>query len=114
MAEAPLPACCSRGSDGIKIAVRLKPRASAERVIGLRREADGGVALAVAVTAPPVDGKANAALIRLLAKLFHLPARDFSLALGAGDRRKLVEVAGDPARLAPLISEGLRPWSIPE
>ena len=93
--------------------MRLKPKASAERVIGLQPEADGGMALAVAVTAPPVDGKANAALIKLLAKLLHLPARDLSLALGAGDRRKLVHVAGDPARLVPLISEGLRPWSKP-
>jgi len=36
------------------------------------------VALSVAVTAPPVDGKANDALIRLLARLFHLPPRDLS------------------------------------
>ena len=70
-----LPACCSRGSDGVRVAVRLKPRASAERVVGLTREADGGMALSVAVTAPPVDGKANEALIRLLARLFHLPPR---------------------------------------
>lgn len=111
MADATLPACCSRGAEGVRVAVRLKPRASAERVIGLTREADGGMALSVAVTAPPVDGKANDALIRLLARLFHLPPRDLTLALGAGDRRKVVQVTGDPARLATLISEGLRPWS---
>ena len=93
--------------------MRLQPKASAERVIGLVPEADGGAALKVAVTAPPADGKANAALLRLLARLFGLPPRDFELVLGAADRRKVVAIAGAPDKLLPIVAEGLRPWSKP-
>lgn len=93
--------------------MRLQPKASAERVIGLVPEADGGAALKIAVTAPPADGKANAALLRLLARLFGIPPRDFELVLGAADRRKVVAIAGAPDRLLPIVAEGLRKWSKP-
>ena len=93
--------------------MRLQPKASAERVVGLVPEADGTMALKIAVTPPPADGKANAALVRLLARLFHLPPRDLSVVLGAADRRKVVEIAGEPGALARIIAEGLRSWSKP-
>jgi uncharacterized protein (TIGR00251 family) len=86
---------------GIRIAVRLTPRASAER-IGI---VDGK--LKVAVNAPPVDNQANEALLRLLAKQWRLARRDLSIVAGATSRNKTVHVAGDPAqlmtRLAPLL-----------
>ncbi|HVM80169.1 MAG TPA: DUF167 domain-containing protein [Stellaceae bacterium] len=113
MAEPPLPACCSRLAGGIRLSVRLQPKASAERVVGLVAEADGTQALKIAVTAPPADGKANAALLRLLARLFRLPPRDLEVVLGAADRRKVVAIAGAPAKLAPIVAEGLRKWSKP-
>ena len=111
MAETLLPPCCTRFPGGIRLSLRVQPKASAERVIGLVAEADGGVALKVAVTAPPADGKANAALLRLLARLFRLPQRDLELVLGAADRRKVVAIAGAADKLAPIVAEGLRPWS---
>jgi uncharacterized protein len=98
-------------ADGVRLAVRLTPKASAERIVGLADEADGGVVLKVAVTAAPENGKANAALLRLLARVFGLPPRDFSVVRGATDRRKVVAVTGAPAALAARITEGLRPWS---
>ena len=98
-------------ADGLRLAVRLMPKASAERIIGLADEADGGVVLKVAVTAPPEGGKANAALLKLLARAFRLPARDFAVVRGASDRRKVVAVTGAPAALVARITEGLRPWS---
>lgn len=101
----------SATADGVRLAVRLTPKASAERIVGLADEADGGVVLKVAVTAAPEHGKANAALVRLLAETFHLPPRDFSVVRGLTDRRKLVAVAGAPAALAARLTEGLRPWS---
>ena len=55
-------------ADGVRLAVRLTPKASAERIIGLADEADGGVVLKVAVTAAPEGGKANAALLKVLAR----------------------------------------------
>ena len=98
-------------SDGVRLAVRLTPKASAERIVGLADEAGGGVVLKVAVTAPPEGGKANAALLKLLARAFRLPARDFAVVRGASDRRKIVAVTGAPAALAARLKEGLRPWS---
>ena len=97
--------------DGVRLQVRLAPKASAERVIGLAAEADGGVALKIAVTAAPEAGKANDALLALLARLLRVPKRDLTLARGAGDRRKLVHVAGDPAALAARLADVLKPWS---
>jgi uncharacterized protein (TIGR00251 family) len=98
-------------SDGVRLAVRLTPKASAERIVGLADEADGGVVLKVAVTAAPEGGKANAALLKLLARAFRLPQRDFAVVRGQSDRRKTVAVTGVPAALAARITEGLRPWS---
>jgi uncharacterized protein (TIGR00251 family) len=95
---------------GLRLAVRLTPHAAAERILGLARDHEGAVALKVAVTAPPEAGKANDALLRLLAKTFRLPRTAFSIALGAGDRRKLVDIAGDPAKLMHHLEEVLRPW----
>jgi uncharacterized protein len=80
--------------DGVRLTVRVAPKASRSRVVGV---ADG--ALKVAVAAPPQDGKANAALIETIAEAFGVPRRDVVLAAGAASRRKLVDVAGDPARL---------------
>jgi uncharacterized protein len=80
--------------DGVRLTVRVAPKASRSRVVGL---ADG--ALKVAVAAPPEDGKANAALIDTLAEALGVPRRDVVLAAGAASRRKLVDVAGDAARL---------------
>ena len=93
------------------MAVRLQPKARAERIVGLVSEADGSTALKIAVTAPPADGAANAALLRLLSRLFRLPARDLELVLGAADRRKIVAISGAPEALAPIVRESLRPWS---
>jgi hypothetical protein len=107
----PLPFAAA--PDGLRLAVRLTPKASAVRIIGLAPEADGGMALKVAVTAPPEAGKANAALLALVAELLDLKQRDVTLALGATHRRKLVHVAGDPAALARRLEEVLQPWLTP-
>jgi uncharacterized protein len=105
---APLPFAAAPG--GVRVAVRLAPKSAADRVLGLAAEANGGVALKVAVTAPPEAGKANDALLRFLARLWRVPKRDLSLVLGHADRRKVVHVAGDPEALCRTIEEGLRPW----
>jgi uncharacterized protein (TIGR00251 family) len=107
----PLPFAAA--PDGLRLAVRLTPNASAARIIGLAPEADGGVALKVAVTAPPEAGKANDALLGLVAELLDVRRRDVTLALGATSRRKLVHVAGDPAALARRLEEVLQPWLTP-
>jgi uncharacterized protein len=78
------------GSNGVaRIAVRVQPRAAREEIAG---ERDG--ALLIRVTAPPVDGKANAAVCRLLAKRLGLAPGRVSVVRGASGRDKLVEVEG--------------------
>ena len=78
--------------------VRLSPAASATRVGGLVAEADGGVALKVMVTAVAEDGKANAALIALLARYWRIAKRDLAIVAGTTDRRKIVRVPGSRRR----------------
>ncbi len=97
--------------DGLRLAIRLTPKASANRILGVVEDGHGGTVLKAAVTAAPVDGKANAALIKLLARHFQLRPRDLAVAKGANDRSKLIAIAGDPGTLAGLMTEGLRPWS---
>ena len=83
-----------------RISVRLTPRASRDEIVGLR---DG--LLLVRVTAAPVDGAANEALVRLLAKALRVPPRDLRIASGATARTKVVEVAGlDAAEVAERLT----------
>ena len=77
------------GSGGCTISVRVQPRASRDRVLGLR---DG--ALRVSVTAPPHDGKANTALLELLAGSLGVAKSRLSIVRGYTARDKVVAVAG--------------------
>lgn len=81
----------------VRLAVRLIPRGGADRVDGVGE--DG--ALRVRVAAPPVDGAANEALCRLLARELRVPRGAVRVASGATGRSKLVEIDGmKPAALA--------------
>ncbi|MHA1569924.1 MAG: DUF167 domain-containing protein [Alphaproteobacteria bacterium] len=85
--------------NGVRIAVRLTPKASRSRIGPIAREADGAAAFKARVTAPPQDGKANAALIKLLAKKLGVAKTKVSIASGATSRRKILHVAGDARAL---------------
>ena len=90
---------------GVAVRLVVTPKASRNRVEGVRREADGGAVLRVAVTAAPEDGKANAAVIKLLAKAWRLPKSALSIRVGAAARRKVLFVEGDAGDLARRIRE---------
>jgi uncharacterized protein (TIGR00251 family) len=98
----------SSAPDGVRIAIRLTPRGRADRVDGIAASADGRSVLKIAVTAPPAENRANAALIDLLAKEWRLPKRDIAIVGGAKSRDKAVHIAGEPAallkRIAPLLA----------
>ena len=96
---------------GVRLAVRLTPKASRTAFQGVVQEADGSPALRVCVTAVPENGKANAALIAFLAKSWKLPKSAFSIVSGATDRRKSMLIAGitDPAQLEAHIHDLSRP-----
>lgn len=85
----------------------MTPGARKDAVEGLQPRAEGGRVLKVKVTAPPEDGRANAAVIALLAKRWRLPKSAFTLLRGERDRNKTLLIAGDPAALTALLERDL-------
>lgn len=83
----------------MRVRLKVNPRASANRVTGVEAAGDGAVVLKVAVTAAPEGGKANRALIKILARQWRLPKSSLGITAGAGDRRKTLLVEGDTAIL---------------
>lgn len=73
---------------------------------GIERDAAGAAYIKATVTAPAEGGKANAALLKLLAKTWKLPKTSLSIASGATSRHKVVHIAGQPADL----SDALEKW----
>ena len=73
----------------VRLRIRVQPRASANQIVGQH-----GDALRVRLTAPPVDGAANVALVELLAKTFGIPKQGVTIVAGASSRTKVVELAG--------------------
>lgn len=84
----------------MRFAIRVKPGARKESVGGRH-----GDALIVAVAAPPVDGKANDAVRKALAKAFGIRAQDVEIVAGGRGRDKVVELPDDPARLGELLTD---------
>jgi uncharacterized protein len=72
-----------------RLAVRVQPRAGRDEIAGYR----GGVLL-VRVTAPPVGGKANDAVRKLVAKRLGIAPGRVSVVRGASSRDKLMEIDG--------------------
>ncbi len=72
-----------------RISIRVQPRASDNKITGV---VDGVWQLRV--TAPPVEGEANAAVVALLASVLAVPKRDVTIDRGATGRNKVVRIAG--------------------
>ena len=77
-----------------RLAVRLTPRGGRDAVDGWTTDADGRPLLKVRVSCPPVDGEANAALIRVIAKALKLAPSAVRIASGETARVKMLEIAG--------------------
>ncbi|HEX9466741.1 MAG TPA: DUF167 family protein [Alphaproteobacteria bacterium] len=81
--------------DGVIVNIKVIPRARRNSI-----EPPGtDDALRVRVTAPPDDGKANAALIALLAEAWDVPRSTLTIAAGTTSRRKRIHVRGEPQSL---------------
>jgi uncharacterized protein len=78
-----------RRGDAVRFSVRLQPRASKNEIAGLQ-----GVALKVRVTAPPVDGLANEAMVELLSKALDTSRRNVCIVSGHSSRTKVIEISG--------------------
>jgi uncharacterized protein (TIGR00251 family) len=89
--------------DGLHVAIRLSPRAKADRVFAIGA-AQGRRVVKASVTAPPESGRANEALLHLLARTWRVPRRNLSIVAGSTSRSKAVRVAGDPQQLIEKIT----------
>ncbi len=89
MSKPNLPAFISVQPDGVSLAIKLQPRASANEIAGPL-----GNELRVKVTAPPVEAAANEALIRLLAETLDCPRSRVEILRGHTSRHKVIKLRG--------------------
>jgi uncharacterized protein (TIGR00251 family) len=95
-------AVTERADGAVRFAVRVQPRASRSAIDGVH-----GDALRVRLSAPPVDGAANDALVELLARELGVARRDVRVIAGAASRSKVIEVEGvGSARVRALATPG--------
>ncbi|MBU6298022.1 MAG: DUF167 domain-containing protein [Alphaproteobacteria bacterium] len=87
-------------SGGVSVNLRLTPKGGRDAVEGWATGADGAVYLKARVRTAPEDGKANAALISLLAETLDVPKSAVRIAAGASARLKRIDIAGDGRVLA--------------
>ena len=92
-------------ADGrLRVRVRLTPRGGRDGIDGFGHDAAGERLLRARVAAPPVDGAANDALVRLLAKALGVPRSAVTIASGETSREKTVEIRGDVVELAARLA----------
>ena len=84
-----------RSDNGVRVAVKLTPGGNREYIGGIIEEADGAQYLKAVVTMPPEKGKANKAMIALLARAWNVPKGSLSIVKGEHDKRKVVEISGN-------------------
>lgn len=89
-----------RNGDELTLTLHVQPGAKRSEVAGLH-----GEALKIRLAAPPIEGRANAALCKFVAKLFQVAPRDVTLKQGEQSRHKVIAISGstvDPASLLQL------------
>ncbi|CCM77621.1 DUF167 domain-containing protein [Rhizobium mesoamericanum] len=86
-------------TDHIALTVRLTPNGGRDAIDGVETDGDGKPHLKVKVTAVPEKGKANKALVALMAKSLSVPKSLVSLASGETSRKKILRIDGDPEDL---------------
>jgi uncharacterized protein len=94
---------------GVQLFVRLTPRAGRDAVDGTGTDEDGRPVLRVRVRAPPVEGAANAALSRFLAKALALRSGAVRIEAGERSRTKRLVIDGDPVALAEKLERLVAP-----
>jgi uncharacterized protein (TIGR00251 family) len=99
-----LNSAIEKTADGVRLHIRVTPRASRTGVAGIAADPDGQHFLKVTVTGPAEAGRANVAVIKLLSKTWKFPKSAARIASGSTGRRKTLEIAGDPENLAAAIN----------
>jgi len=88
-----------RSGDVITLTLHVQPGAKRSEIAGLH-----GEALKLRLAAPPVEGRANEALLKLIAELFGVPLRQVELRQGGQSRHKVVAVTGSKIDPEDLLS----------
>lgn len=88
-----------RGEDHVRLSVRLTPNGGRDALEKVETGSDGDMALKARVSAVPENGKANKALIALLAKSFRVPKSAITLISGETARKKILRIDTDPEDL---------------
>ena len=83
-----------RNACTVRIDCRVRAAGRANRVVAIASGADGARRLRAEVTAPAGGGKANRALLKLLAKFFAIAPSRWSVVVGAGRREKTLAIVG--------------------
>jgi uncharacterized protein (TIGR00251 family) len=96
-----------RAQTGIIMTVRLTPKSARDEVVGIETFGDETV-LKARVRALPEEGRANAALEKLIARWLKVPTSSVKVTQGGKSRLKQVKVAGDPDALEAAIAALLR------
>jgi len=78
-----------RSGDVVTLTLHVQPGAKRSEIAGLH-----GEALKLRLAAPPIEGRANEALLKFIAKLFGVPLRQVELRQGGQSRHKVVAVSG--------------------
>ena len=90
---------------GVSVNIRLTPKASRDKIGPVAEDANGGAVLRVQVTAVAEDGKANKALIKLLAKSWRLPKTTLTVKKGAKNKRKIIHIEGGTENLLQKLTD---------
>jgi uncharacterized protein (TIGR00251 family) len=96
--------------DTLILSVRVQPKASSDQLVGPCDDGQGGESLKIRITAPPVDGKANAHLIKYLAKSFGVAKSKVQLTAGESGRNKRIHIVSPgklPLQISPPASPAL-------
>ena len=91
--------------DGVTLFLRVTPNAGVDRIEGVEQRDDGTMVLRLRVKAVPDKGKANAAVIALLAKALGIPKSAITLVSGDTARLKTLHITGDPTVLAAALAK---------
>lgn len=95
----------SDSQDGCILNIHVTPRAAQERIEGIETDAAGRIWLRVRVTAAPEDGKANKAVVKLLAKSWKIPASCFTVISGEAARYKRLRIDAPYQEIAECLKK---------
>jgi uncharacterized protein (TIGR00251 family) len=93
---------CQKSGDALHLRLRVQPGASRDELVGIH-----GNAIRIRLKAPPVDGRANKALVLFLAGQFDVPRSDVELVHGRACRDKVARIVS-PGRIPAFLDEFLK------